>query len=101
MTGIEDAPFALNALLYFLNYVEDIENDPVIPNSLIKQIQYKYRPELVKGMCDALKWARAHPNFDFSGRLPTPYENDQAVIYLTKLDAIFEKEGIFRQCERL
>jgi hypothetical protein len=91
------APFGLNAVLYFLNYVSNVEADPVIPHGLVKQMKEKYRPELLDGIREALMWAKANPNFDYAAQIPVPYDNKQILIYLENLTNLLKREGVFRE----
>lgn len=94
MTEESKAPFGLNVVLYFLNYVPDVQADPVIPNSLVKQMKEKYRPELIDGIREALAWSKANPEFDYASQIPVPYGNDQILIYLGNLARLLTREGI-------
>lgn len=91
----ENAPYALNALLYSLNYIRDVQDDPIIPDHLVTQIKNKYKPELVKGMCEALIWAKNSQDFDFASQLPLRQNNLDIVIYLKKMNDLFKEKEIF------
>jgi len=86
--------YGLNALLYFLNYVEDVNNDPILPDTLIRQIKYKYKPELVNAMCEALEWYEKNQDFNYEAQLPIRKNNAQILIYLRNVKLLFQKEGI-------
>jgi hypothetical protein len=90
------APFGLNAVLYFLNYVSDVEADPVIPDSLVMQMKEKYRPELIDGIREALAWVKLNQDFDYASQIPVPYSNNEILIYLDNLTRLLKKEGILR-----
>ncbi|WP_027328383.1 hypothetical protein [Marinimicrobium agarilyticum] len=99
---VEDTPpQGLNALLYFLNYVTDLSTEPVLPDHLMQQIESAYKPEMVRMMCEALKWSVEHPEFDFEEQIPLSYKNEEIYLYLEKVDRLFESKGIcckfFRQ----
>lgn len=88
-------PQGLNAILYFLNYVTDLSNDPVLPDHLMQQIKFKYKPETVRMMCDSLRWSIENPDFDFEKQIPLNYKNEEIYLYLKKVDQLFQDKGIY------
>lgn len=95
--NVEKVPFALNSLLYFLNYIYDVSEYPVLPDNLIDQIKNKYEKELVDGMCEALTWSKSNSDFDFSSQIPLRYENTEIVNYLDNVRRQFIEEGILKE----
>ena len=92
----KQVPFTLNALLYFLNYIQDVKCDPILPPPLIKQIKERYKPELVIGFQEAIRWAIENQDFEFCKQIPVKYSNAEILIYFENLDAFFQREGIYK-----
>lgn len=88
-------PNGLNMILYFLNYVTDLEANPILPPNLVRQIKQSYKPETVRLMCNAVKWSMLHPDFNFAGQLPVNYKNNDILQYLNRVNNLFEREGIY------
>jgi len=91
----DDTPQGLNAVLYFLNYITDVSANPVLPDHLVEQIKHKYKSEMSKLMCVAVKWAIANPNFNYESQIPVHYNNKQIYEYLINLDKIFAEENVY------
>ena len=89
--------YGLNALLYFLNYIPDVNSDPILPENLISQIKTSYKPELVSAMCEALQWANNNKDYDYTSQLPLRQSNAQILVYLDKVHTLFEKEGLIEE----
>lgn len=89
------APNSLNAILYFLYYIPDVTDDPIISPELITQIKERYQKSTVANLCEGLDWALNNVDFDFSSELPNLLKtNDEIVIFLRKIKIIFAEHRI-------
>lgn len=91
MKKYENIPNGLNAILYFLYYIHDV-NDTETYQKLEAHIKKTYAPEKIERFKQAVNWAIDTPEFIFEKQLPgLTKSHEEICVYFNHLKTIFDK----------
>ena len=90
-----DTPSAIKDVLYFLYYIENINNDPIVSEKQVVYLKNTYNKNELAEMYYAMDWGLRNTTYDFSGVLPnTRQSNPEILIYLRKMKKMFEDNDL-------
>ncbi len=91
MKECENIPNGLNAILYFLYYVYDV-NDTETYQKLEAHIKNTYASEKIERFKQAVNWAIDTPEFIFEKQLPRLAKSHEEIcVYFNHLKKILDK----------